>query len=117
MTVEAYWDKSDEELYSLLGAELLGEGLGLSPEDQENHRRFGKQWFANKHSELQRKICHHEKTQGLLGTTGSDRLIDAFTIHELLTDLDDDPTTAALIAVLVARVGLGTFCRTSPAPS
>ena len=30
MTVEAYWGQSDDELFALLGAELLGEGLGIS---------------------------------------------------------------------------------------
>uniref|UniRef100_A0AAU2JGT1 Uncharacterized protein n=1 Tax=Streptomyces sp. NBC_00049 TaxID=2903617 RepID=A0AAU2JGT1_9ACTN len=115
-TVESYWDKTDDELYALLGAELLGDGLGLAPEDEENHRTFGKEWFANKHHEFQRRICHHDKAQALLGTTSSDRLIDAFTVQELLADFDSDPKTVALIAVLVGRVGLGAFCRNAPAP-
>ncbi|MFJ3927642.1 hypothetical protein [Streptomyces sp. NPDC090022] len=115
MSVETYWGKSDDELYLLLGAQLLGEGLGLSPEDEEEKRRFGKQWFANKHREMQRRICHHERTQALIGTSGSDRLVDAYAIEELVGEFAGDPATAALIAVLVARVGLGTFCRNAPA--
>jgi hypothetical protein len=115
MSVAEYWDKSDEELYTLLGAALLGEGVGLGPDDEESERQFGKQWFANKHRELQRQICHHERAQALIGTSGSDRLIDAYTIQELLGDFAGDPTTAALIAVLVTRVGLGAFCHNAPA--
>ncbi|MFJ6900609.1 hypothetical protein [Streptomyces hokutonensis] len=110
MTVEEHFQKSDDELYALLGAELLGEGLGLSPEDEDSQRRFGKQWFANKRRELQQKICFHEKARHLLGTSSSDRLIDAYTVYELLGHFDYDPKTAALVAVLVARVGLGSFC-------
>jgi hypothetical protein len=115
MSVEEYWGNSDEELYALLGAALLGEGVGLSPEDEESERQFGKQWFIKKHRELQRRICHHEQVQGLIGTSGSERLIDAYAIQELLGDFAGDPTTAALIAVLVARVGLGSFCHNAPA--
>ncbi|MET9678756.1 hypothetical protein [Streptomyces coeruleorubidus] len=114
MTVEEYFQKSDDELYALLGAELLGEGFGLSPDDEEDKRRFGKKWFENKRRELQRTICHHEQAQPLIGTSGSDRLIDAYAIQELLKEFAGDPTTAALIAVLVARVGLGAFCHNAP---
>ncbi|MEI5101850.1 hypothetical protein RB200_29230 [Streptomyces sp. PmtG] len=115
MSVEEYWSRSDDELYALLGAELLGVGPGLSPADDEDKRRFGQRWFANKHRELQSKICHHERAQAFIGTTGSDRLLDACAIQELLQQSIGDPTTSALIAVLVARVGLGTFCRDAPA--
>lgn len=115
-TIESYWDKTDDELYALLGAELLGDGLGLTPEDEDNRRQFGREWFANKHREFQRRICHHEKAQALLGTTASERIIDAFAVQELLADFDNDPKTVALIAVLVSRIGLGAFCRNSPEP-
>ncbi|GHA54272.1 hypothetical protein GCM10010372_63050 [Streptomyces tauricus] len=115
-TVESYWDKTDDELYALLGAELLGEGLGLSPEDEEGQREFGREWFADKHAELQRRICHHEKVQPFLGTTSTDRLLDAITVQELIADFAGDAKTAVLIAVLVGRVGLGMFCRNAPEP-
>ncbi|WP_329028157.1 hypothetical protein [Streptomyces sp. NBC_00690] len=35
--VESYWNKTDHELYALLGAETLGDGLGESPEDEALH--------------------------------------------------------------------------------
>ena len=115
MTVEQYWAKSDDELYTLLGGELLGDGIGLSPEDQEEHRRFGKEWFSAKHRELQRKICHDERIQPLLAPTGSDRLIDALTIYETLRQIWDASVPAlGILAVLIARVGLGEFCRDAP---
>ncbi|SBV25565.1 hypothetical protein GA0070620_1042 [Micromonospora krabiensis] len=117
MTVEQYWTKTDDELYALLGAELVGEGIGLSPEDDENHRRFGQEWFSSKHRELQRKICHDERIQPLLGTTGSDRLIDAITVYETLRLIEDASlSTIGMLAVLISRVGLGEFCRNAPRP-
>lgn len=116
MTVEQYWGKSDDELYALLGAELLGEGLGLSDDDEDDCRRFGKEWFAKKHRELQRTICHHDRVRPFIGTTGSDRLLDAAAIYEALQHAGEDVTTAAVLAVLVARVGLGSFCQNAPEP-
>ncbi|MES9536415.1 hypothetical protein AB0C21_04195 [Spirillospora sp. NPDC049024] len=114
MDLVEYQGMSDDELYTLLGAELLGEGVGLSPEDEEEQRRFGKQWFTDKHRDLQRKICHHERIQPFLGTSGSDRVIDAAAIAELLTD--DFGPTSVIVAVLIARIGLGAFCQNAPAP-
>ncbi|TDV42684.1 hypothetical protein [Actinophytocola oryzae] len=115
MTLDSYLLKTDDELYELLGAELLGDGVSLSPEDKDEHRRFGRQWFGNKRRELQRKICHHEKLKGLLGNSTSDLAIDAAAIYETLQNLGEDAVNAAVLAVLVARVGLGAFCANAPA--
>ncbi|NEA37448.1 hypothetical protein [Streptomyces sp. SID13031] len=117
MTVEAFWDSSDDELFARLGAGLLGEGLGISPDEQESHRRFGMTWFANKRRDLQQIVCHAEVMQGLLGTSRSDRIIDAAAVYELLQENGHDPVNAAVLAVLIARVGLGAFCATAPPKS
>jgi hypothetical protein len=113
--IETYLDKTDDELYELLGAALLGDGLGIAPEDKDEHRRFGRGWFGNKRRELQRKICHHDKLKGFLGNSTSDRAIDAAAIYELLQNLGEDTVNAGVLAVLIARVGLGTFCANAPA--
>ncbi|WP_432889842.1 hypothetical protein ACQPYH_11370 [Kribbella sp. CA-245084] len=114
MTVDTYWDQTDDELYERLGAALLGEGLGVSPDDRDSHRKFGRSWFANKTRELQRIVCHAEVVQGLLGTSTSDRVIDGGAVYELLQGHGHDPVSAAILAVLIARIGLGTFCATAP---
>ena len=110
MNVQDYWDFSNDDLYEMLGASLLGVGIGISPEDRDNHRRFGKQWFARQYGELQRRICDDKRVRELTGTTVSDRFVDAAAIVELLSQHDDYRANAALIAVLVARIGLGAFC-------
>ncbi|WP_327236137.1 hypothetical protein OG349_21450 [Streptomyces sp. NBC_01317] len=117
MTLDLYLDKTDDELFELLGAGLLDDGLGISPADRGANRRFGKQWFEHKHRDLQRKICHQERVRGLLGTTGSDRVLDAAAVYEVLQHLGEEPATAGVLAVLVARIGLGSFCANAPAPS
>lgn len=109
-----YWEMGDDELYALLGAALLGTRLGVSPEEQDRDRRFGKQWLERQTSELRRRICTDKRVRGLLGTTTSDRFIDAVTIAQLLGEHDDYAINAPLIAVLLARVGLGTFCANLP---
>lgn len=114
MTVETYWEISDDELYEMLGAALLGEGPGVSPDDKDSHRSFGRSWFANKKRDLQRIVCHAEVVQGLLGSSTSDRFIDAGAVYELLQGHGHDPVDAAILAVLIVRIGLGTFCATAP---
>ncbi|MFF2523865.1 hypothetical protein [Streptomyces liangshanensis] len=117
MTLDLYLDKTDDELFELLGAGLLDDGLGMSPSDRGANRRFGKQWFEHKHRDLQRRICHQKRVQGLLGTTASDRVLDAAAVYEVLQQLGEEPATAGVLAVLVARIGLGAFCTNAPAPS
>jgi hypothetical protein len=114
MTLDLYLEKTDDELYELLGACLLDDGLGISPADRGANRRFGRQWFEHKYRDLQRGICHQERVQGLLGTTGSDRVLDAAAVYEILQHLGEEPATAGVLAVLVARIGLGSFCANAP---
>ncbi len=55
-----------------------------------------------------------------MGTTSSDRLLDAAGIYGVLQGLEGDSAVtgavnSAVLAVLVARIGLGTFCVNAPA--
>jgi len=70
-----------------------------------------------RYRDLQSKICHHEKVQTLTGADRVERLVDAEAVNELLDDLGHDPVKAAVLAVLIARIGLSTFCTNAPAPS
>jgi hypothetical protein len=109
--VGEYWDKTDDELYERLGSSLLGTPTaGISPDEQDRSRRYGKQWFGRQQSELKRRICNDKRVRELTGNTVSDRIVDAAAIADLLGQHNDYAMHAALIAVLVARIGLGTFC-------
>ena len=112
--VGVYWERTDDELYELLGASLLGSGaVGISPEEQNRNRRFGRRWFERQYHELQQRICTDKKVRDLIGESVSDRMIDAGTVAGLLAQQDDYGPNAVLIAVLVTRIGLSAFCATA----
>jgi hypothetical protein len=108
--LQKYWDKDDDQLYELLGASLLGVHIGMSPEEQDRNRRFGKQWFDRQYHELQKRVCLDERVSDHLGTNLSDRILDVGALVGLLGAHDDYGINAVLISVLIARIGLGTFC-------
>lgn len=114
-----YIDLPDEELYGILGRQLLGGGgLGVAPDDQgDDAARFGRTWFRGFHATLQEKVCGSPRIQPFLGSSGSDRLVDAATIYQLVQDLGDDSVNYFVVAVLIGRIGLGTFCAGVPARS
>ncbi|MGH3611050.1 MAG: hypothetical protein ACRDRK_00205 [Pseudonocardia sp.] len=106
-----YWDCDDDELYELLGAALLGTGaVGISPEEQDRNRRFGKRWFDRQYHELQQRVCTQKTVRDLIGQPTSDRLVDAGTVAGLLAQQDDYGANSVLIAVLITRIGLSAFC-------
>ncbi|MGK5638647.1 hypothetical protein ACSNOK_10105 [Streptomyces sp. URMC 126] len=110
MSVDDYLDKTDDEIYALLGTSLLGGTLGVGPSDPDFPRRFGREWFHGKLDDLRSRICGHERLKAAVGTSHSDRVIDAYALYEILGDFAGDPAKAALVAVLVARIGVGSLC-------
>ncbi|MFE7541648.1 hypothetical protein [Streptomyces platensis] len=114
MFVDEFLEKTDSELYALLGASLLGETIGAAPTDPDRPRRFGREWFNGQLDALRHRICGHERLKGVAGTSVPDRAIDAHLLFEILGDFGGNPTNTALIAVLVARIGIGTLCNGYP---
>ncbi|MFD4671114.1 hypothetical protein ACFWNN_15365 [Lentzea sp. NPDC058450] len=110
MDLRPYLEMTDDELYATLGASLLGSGAGMSPEDRDEAEDYGRTWFKARYAALQQQVCLHPKVKGLTGGSGSDRVVDAATIAELVQEAGGNPLHAAVIAVLVTRIGLGLFC-------
>jgi hypothetical protein len=110
--------KDNDELYALLGASLMGDGIGLGPGYRSGDRQFGREWFENKRQDLQDRICDHRAVQPLLGNTSSDAFIDVVTVGEIvqiaLKGSELDAIQVGLVAVLVARTGLHLFCSGRP---
>ncbi|MFG1919729.1 hypothetical protein [Micromonospora sp. NPDC048898] len=105
-----YLTRSDDELYAEIGAQLLKEGRGLGPSDDDRQRKFGKDWFANQLGRLRRVVCAHTAVSVLVGAPTGDRTAEALAIFEALANENDLPVSRYILAVLLARIGLQQFC-------
>ncbi|MEV6360548.1 hypothetical protein [Nocardia asteroides] len=96
-----------DDLYALLGNEVLGEGWGASAEDDEERRRFGSRWFEDRVDAFREKICGGKVAAELTGDLSS----DIVTIASLeLPFANDNQKLAVIIAAIIARRGLAAFC-------
>lgn len=96
--------RSDDELYTLLGAELEGTGLGISPADRERVQRFARAWLDNKRAQLWRKIQASETYRLWLDSAGPGQVVDPDTVDRVLGEDEGwDPRPAAVLALLLVR--------------
>ncbi|MFL1379113.1 MULTISPECIES: hypothetical protein [unclassified Nocardiopsis] len=101
----------EEELFEELGRILLGSGPGLTPEDDSEAAEYGRRWFRAHYARIQRSVCRHPRVRAVVSDSPADAFIDVTTITGILSGgLVSDPTQAALLAVLITRLGLSTFC-------
>lgn len=109
--VDEYLDKSEKELYQLLGATLLGEGVGFGPGDAARFGKFGKKWFDEKWEELRSRICGNSAVKALAESPESDRVVQVSTLTDLLGTIEGESSHTLLLAVLITKLGLNTLCR------
>ncbi|WP_306367294.1 hypothetical protein [Nocardiopsis sp. CC223A] len=101
----------EEELYEELGRLLLGSGPGLAPDDDSEAADHGRRWFRAHYARLQRSVCLHPRVRPVLNDDPVNTVVDLGTIGTILSgDLVSDPTQAAVLAALITRLGLSTFC-------
>jgi hypothetical protein len=115
-TVEQLWPLSDDELFARLGRSLMQDGHDMSPNDDDGHRRFGVGWFRRHYADLRRHICGDERLDVVTRHSAADRTVDAITVQQILSNFAEYSTNAALIAVLVVRLGLSSLCAGYPDP-
>jgi hypothetical protein len=101
--VQAYKDRTDDELYELLGEGLLGVGLGVSPGDRDRFRRFAKAWLANKAQQLRRRVLDSDTYRIWVQTAGTGQAIEPDIMADILRGQGEDDETAAVLAVLLDR--------------
>jgi len=104
-------DKDEEVLFAQLGTRLLGETRGMGTDD-EIAGKFGRSWFDQRKEELRKLICGHPTVLALLESPNSDRAVQASVLVDILASIEGYAAHAVLIAVLVGKVGLLTFCST-----
>lgn len=95
------------ELYARLGAALLGESYGAAPEDDEEHRRFGRRWFDDRIDAIREMICGHAVTKELSGDFPNDILALAVLVLPLA---GNNQALALTVAAIVVRRGVAQLC-------
>lgn len=64
-TLAKYLGKTDDELYAVLGYELLGDGLGIGTGDDDRYRKFGYTWSpTNAGNCSRRSACIRDSRAG-----------------------------------------------------
>lgn len=102
-SVEAYLDHADEALYEILGAELLGSGMGVSPAELDRYRRFARSWLDNKTRQLKRSIENSETYRLWRQSAADDDTGDPGLLKGILEQQGYDGEAAAALAVLLDR--------------
>ncbi|MBV7706845.1 hypothetical protein NOVA_29075 [Nocardia nova] len=99
-----------DELYALLGSEIVGDGWGAGAEDDEEHRRFGIRWFEDHLDDIRGRVCGSIIATELKGDLATD--ITTIASAEL-PFASDNQKLAVLIAAIILRRGLTAFCAES----
>jgi len=98
---------SERELFAALGAELLGKSLGAGGQDNDEYRRFGEQWFADRIDQVRQVICGTRVAKELSGDFSGD-VVDIAALTLPMTG--NNQLLALTIAAIVLRRGLSNFC-------
>jgi hypothetical protein len=102
------WQADEPELLALLGAALVGEGIGFSPEDPEERRRFAERWLAQRMDRIRERVCS-DQTRTLLQRDVGDRMLEAATVADAVATLGNKPAVHVL-AVLLLKRGVHELC-------
>lgn len=116
MEITELADKSDDELYEILGAEVEGDSLGFGPGDLWRLRTIGKEWFDDHFEDLQKAVCRHPVALHFSGYKGGDWAADALAILPALETVGEKFYALPVLAVLIARIGISSFCHNAPQP-
>ncbi|MEU0877994.1 hypothetical protein ABZ345_05300 [Lentzea sp. NPDC005914] len=94
---------SDDELYEIVGMDLQGTGLGVSPADRGRFGRFARSWLDNKSRQLWSQIQGTDTYRIWLESAGRDQLVDPDTVGRILVEDDWEPRASAALALLLVR--------------
>jgi hypothetical protein len=98
---------SDPDLFAVLGAQLLGEGLGAGAHDDDEYRRFGQRWFDDQVDDIRKAVCGSKIARELSGDFPADvTAVAALT----LPASGNNHLLALTVAAIVIRRGVATFC-------
>lgn len=101
--------RDDEELLAELGANQLGETLGVRPSDFGRYLRLGRMWMDTHAEELRRTLCGHAKVTALRSLARTDEAAEVATVADILLGMYGQ-IPATIVAVLVVRRGFDKLC-------
>jgi hypothetical protein len=101
---------NDDDLYTQLGQELLGEGIAFGPENRESRQRFAKAWLQAKWDEMRAHLCGDGTVVALLEGAAGDRLTEAAVVADSLVYFLAGHPGATTAAVIIARRGIVGLC-------
>lgn len=94
-------------LFSMLGGELLGEGLGIGGEDSEEKARFGREWFEGRFESFRQQICSSGVARHLSGDFPDDV---AAVLGALGAFAAEEKALALIVAAIAVRRGVSAMC-------
>lgn len=103
-------EKSDDELLDTLAADLYGDGLGALP--AASRRERAARWLDRFVDQRRDEICDHRAVAALLDHDTFDALEESAAIFDALAAAAGapPPVTLTVVALLLARRGLRSFC-------
>jgi len=87
-----------DALYGAAGGILVGDGLGFGGRDEEQNRRFGRDWFESRSKTLRSTLCGNVVARDLSGDLANDILM---IVPILAARLDGNLLLAAIVAGIV----------------
>lgn len=98
----------EDELFAKLGRQLLGDGLGVGPDDEDESQRFGKAWFDSRVTEFRTVVCAHPFVKELSGDLTGD-LVDIAAL--VLPFVGNHQLLALTVSGIIVRRGVTAFCQ------
>ena len=116
MTLEEAAQLTDDELYAVVGKNVLPAGRHAMPPRVRDLIRYGKAWIDEHRAALAERICGDARVQGYFRDS---RAYDRVTLAAAVLDLTVSLTShvgGVAVAVLLVREGLEILCKNSDGP-
>jgi hypothetical protein len=103
-----FLEAGEDELFVRLGRQLVGDSLGMRPDDTDENQRFGRAWFDAYAMEFRSVVCAQPFAKGVLSSDLTGILVDI--AAAVLPLVDDQKLLALTVSGIIMRHGLTAFC-------
>ena len=102
-----FLEAGEDELFASLGRQLVGDSLGMRPDDPDENELFGRAWF-DAHATKFRAVAQPFARDVLSGDLAG-ILVDIATVVQPL--VDNQKLLALTVSGIIMRHGLTAFCQ------